>query len=103
MKYITKKDISFLDKILFKKGEKIDKKDNYKLETESGDLTIPFSMIEEYLSLEIDNEVPNIKIKILDEDEDEIKKWRVQLDIKTSRKKLIEIENFLRKTLKDYL
>jgi hypothetical protein len=44
-----------------------------------------------------------VKISILDEDEDVVKNYRLQLDFKASRKKVIEIETYLRKTLHDML
>lgn len=36
-------------------------------------------------------------------DEDEIKDWRIQLDVRTTAKKLKRIENFLRDNLNNYL
>jgi hypothetical protein len=41
--------------------------------------------------------------EIPDEEELEVKKFRIQLDVITNRRKLIEIENFMRKTLSDML
>lgn len=46
----------------------------------------------------------NFEIKELSEDEElEVKKYRIQLDVTTNRKKLREIENFMRKTLEEML
>jgi hypothetical protein len=46
----------------------------------------------------------DIDIKISNPSDDEEEKiWRMQLDVKTTRKKAIEIENFLRKTLRDFI
>lgn len=41
--------------------------------------------------------------EIPDDDELEVKKFRIQLDVTTNRRKLIEIENFMRKTLENML
>lgn len=97
MKYlIAKEDIFILDKLIFEKGEKIIKSEIYKV----GDISIPHSMINHLLD---DEKEINIKVKSLDDDEDEIKEWRLQLDVKTSRKKAKEIENILRETLRNYI
>jgi hypothetical protein len=45
-----------------------------------------------------------VKISIVDdEDENVVKNWRLQLDFKSSRKKVHEIEEYLRKTLIEML
>jgi hypothetical protein len=41
--------------------------------------------------------------EVLDEEDSEVKRFRIQLDVTTNRKKLREIENFMRKTLEDML
>jgi hypothetical protein len=44
------------------------------------------------------------EVQELTEDEDlEVKRYRIQLDVTTNRKKLREIENFMRKTLEEML
>lgn len=46
----------------------------------------------------------NFEVKELSEDEElEVKKYRIQLDVTTNRKKLREIEIFMRKTLEEML
>ena len=46
----------------------------------------------------------NFEVQELTEEEElEVKKFRIQLDITTNRKKLREIENFMRKTLEEML
>ena len=46
----------------------------------------------------------NIKTEELTEEEDtEIKRFRIQLDVTTNRKKLREIEIFMRKTLENMI
>lgn len=46
----------------------------------------------------------NFEIKELTEEEElEVKKYRIQLDVTTNRKKLREIENFMRKTLEEMI
>jgi hypothetical protein len=41
--------------------------------------------------------------EIPDEEDLEVKRFRIQLDVTTNRKKLREIENFMRKTLEEML
>ena len=51
-------------------------------------------------------ELPDLKLDIreLTEDEDDkIGNWRIQLDVKTSRKKLKEIEKFIRENVNEML
>ena len=48
-------------------------------------------------------ELPQIKVTLLEEDEDSIKNYRLQLDVKTTPRKAKEIENYLRKTLQEML
>lgn len=46
----------------------------------------------------------NFDVQEITEDEElEVKKFRIQLDVTTNRKKLREIENFMRKTLEEML
>lgn len=50
--------------------------------------------------------LPEIKLEIKEvdqDDEDKIGNWRIQLDVKTSRRKLKEIETFLRETISEML
>jgi hypothetical protein len=41
--------------------------------------------------------------EITETDQDKIGNWRIQLDVKTSRRKLNEIEKFLRETINEML
>jgi len=41
--------------------------------------------------------------EVPDEEDLEVKRFRIQLDVTTNRKKLREIENFMRKTLEEML
>jgi len=41
--------------------------------------------------------------EVPDEEDLEVKRFRIQLDVMTNRKKLREIENFMRKTLEEML
>lgn len=99
-KLIAKEDILILNKLFLKKNDVIEKKEEYSIETELGKIIIPFSTIEKLLKPEED--IKSI-ISVLDDDDEEVKTWRIQLDVKTSRKKIIEIENYLRISLKEYI
>lgn len=53
---------------------------------------------------EIKDKDINISIKeIEDTDEEKIKNWRIQLDVKTSRKNLLLIENLIREKVFPYI
>lgn len=98
-KLIVKEEVKFLNNTIFKKGDIIDKSDTYNVEIESGNIVIFYTMIENFVEPYHD-----IDIKISNPSDDEGEKiWRMQLDVKTTRKKAIEIENFLRKTLRDLI
>ena len=55
------------------------------------------SLFEKYEDIKL-----NIK-EIHQDEEDKIGNWRIQLDVKTSRKKLKEIEKFIREGINDIL
>ena len=55
------------------------------------------------LPLEEKKELNFIIDEIPDEEDLEVKRFRIQLDVMTNRKKLREIENFMRKTLEKML
>ena len=98
-KLIVKEEVRFLNNVIFKKGEIIDKSDSYNVEIESGNIAIFYSMIENFVE-----PYQDIEIRISNPADDEEEKiWRMQLDVKTTRKKAIEIENFLRKTLREMI
>lgn len=98
-KLIVKEEVKFLNNIIFRKGDIIDKSDTYYVEIESGNIVIFYSMIENFVE-----PYQDIEIRISNPSDDEEEKiWRMQLDVKTTRKKAIEIENFLRKTLKEMI
>lgn len=98
-KLIVKEEVKFLNNTIFRKGDIIDKSDSYNVEIESGNIVIFYSMIENFVE-----PYQDIEIRISNpEDDEEEKIWRMQLDVKTTRKRAIEIENFLRKTLKEMI
>ena len=98
-KLIVKEEVKFLNNTIFKKGDIIDKSDTYNVEIESGNIVIFYTMIENFVEPYHD-----IDIKISNPSDDEEEKiWRMQLDVKTTRKKAIEIENFLRKSLREMI
>jgi predicted P-loop ATPase len=100
------KDISTMNKILIQKGDKISSEDGiYKIESSDKLISLSFSL-EEILNnqdfIEVDQYKKNI-IELPANDDDIVKNYRIQLDVKTSKKKLIEIENILQETLRNIL
>ena len=61
------------------------------------DLLSKPELFEELLELKLDVR------EITDDDENKIGNWRIQLDVKTSRKKLEEIEKFIRENVNEML
>ncbi len=59
--------------------------------------------IEENSIFEKVNEINLEIIEVKKDDEDKIGNWRIQLDIKTSRRKLKDIEKFIRDNISDML
>ena len=69
--------------------------DGMKSANDNGDIL--FDIIEEKKDIEIKVE------EVSDNDEEIIKNWRIQLDVKTSRKKLKEIEKIINEKVKEIL
>lgn len=106
--FITKEDIMFFGEKLISKDEiiKIDNSDIYQIKTDSTiiELTINQILNDGRFSEVKERQDFNIKTEELSDEEDvEIKRFRIQLDVTTNRKKLREIETFMRKTLEDMI
>jgi hypothetical protein len=103
-KYKLIEDLQILDKIILPKGSEIlfDEFNELKVSTEYGPITFTTEMLKDKLEKIVED--LNVKVTILDEeDEDTIKNYRLQLDVKTTARKVKEIENYLRKTLQEML
>jgi hypothetical protein len=102
-KFSIKEEVIFFNTTIFSKGEVIEVDDFYQVDKDG--VKFPLS-IKDILVDERFQEIlePKQELKFdvqeLTEDEDlEVKRYRIQLDVTTNRKKLREIENFMRKTL----
>ncbi len=105
MKFRLKDDWFFGKSKIMSKDEILSPNDDFKYEVEYLGSSMLLSMddIESNPLFESFIEL-NIDIKELDIDESEkIKNWRIQLDIKTSFKKLKLIEQFLKENINDML
>jgi hypothetical protein len=102
-KFKLTEDLYILDKVILPKNAEVsfDEDDEVKISTEYGPITFTKEMLKDKIERPVEN--VEVKISILDEDEDVVKNYRLQLDFKASRKKVIEIETYLRKTLHDML
>lgn len=103
-KYRLKEDLQILDKTILPKGSQIsfDENNELKVSTEYGPISFTPEMLKDKLEKVVED--LSVKVTVLDEeDEDTIKNYRLQLDVKASRRKVREIENYLRKTLQDML
>lgn len=102
-KFLCKSDINLMGKKLASVGDIVE--ENSILESEDG--IIKLKLETSYLENKIlFNEVNDIKIitKELDQNEEEmIKEWIIQIKVKTSRKNLRDIEDYLNKNLSNLL
>jgi len=76
-------------------GRMVSDVEGMKSANDNGDIL--FDIIEEKKDIEIKVE------EVSDNDEEIIKNWRIQLDVKTSRKKLKEIEKIINEKVKEIL
>ena len=117
-KFILKKDwilkYTILDKqgqeLLYTKGKIFEPNEHgeYIISSTQGKMILKYKDMKsavdgEDLLFEEVEELPQIKVTLLEEDEDSIKNYRLQLDVKTTPRKAKEIENYLRKTLQKML
>ena len=117
-KFILKKDwilkYTILDKqgqeLLYTKGKIFEPNEHgeYIISSTQGKMILKYKDMKsavdgEDLLFEEVEELPQIKVTLLEEDEDAIKNYRLQLDVKTTPRKAKEIENYLRKTLQEML
>jgi hypothetical protein len=117
-RFILKKDwilkYTILDKqgqeLLYTKGKVFEPNEHgeYVISSTQGKMILKYKDMKsaldgEDLLFEELEELPEIKISLLEEDEDAIKNYRLQLDVKTTPRKAKEIENYLRKTLQEML
>ena len=117
-RFILKKDwilkYTILDKqgqeLLYTKGKIFEPNEHgeYVISSTQGKMILKYKDMKsavdgEDLLFEELEELPEIKVTLLEEDEDAIKNYRLQLDVKTTPRKAKEIENYLRKTLQEML
>lgn len=106
-KFLVKEDVTFFATTIFTKGETIELSDYYNVD--KGDIKFPLGLAEilsdkRFQEIVEPKQELNFEVQELTEDEElEVKKFRIQLDVLTNRKKLREIENFMRKTLEEML
>ena len=83
------------------------------LPNEDGEYIIKSGETESYAIIEYMRTLKNMKEitetskliieEVPDDDDNQIKSWRIQLDVQTTRKKLKEIEKILNKELQNYM
>ena len=99
--------------LIFSKGKVFESDDNgdYIIEWIGGRMILDFDGMKSAndngnILFEIIEEKKDIEIKVeevSDDDEEIIKNWRIQLDVKTSRRKLKEIEKIINQKVKEIL
>jgi hypothetical protein len=118
-KFILKKDwilkYTILDKqgqeLLYTKGKIFEPNEHgeYVISSTQGKMILKYKDMKsavdgEDLLFEEIMEIPEIKVTLIEEEEEDIiKNYRLQLDVKTTSRKAKEIENYLRKTLQEML
>lgn len=99
MKLRVIQDIEIFGKIIFKQGDVIERSESYSIQHNGEQIKIPHSLIENFLEKQ---DTISISMKPIDDDDKE-RIWRMQLDVKTTRTKAIEIEKKLREILEDMI
>jgi len=103
-KFILLDDIFILDKKVLSKDSLIEftKDEQLFVETDLGQIKFSKDLLQDKIKMV--KEDIQVSISVIDEDEEyQIKNWRLQLDFKASKRKVQEIETYLRKTLQDML
>lgn len=106
-KFLIKENVIFFGTTILSKDEIIEVDDVYNVDKNG--IKFPLS-VKDILSDKRFQEIIEQKQELIfdvqeitDDEELEVKKFRIQLDVTTNRKKLREIENFMRKTLEEML
>jgi len=106
-KFLIKEDVIFFNITVLSKDQVIEVDDVYNIDKDGikCPLTIENILTDKRFKEIIEQKQElNFDVKEITEDEElEVKKFRIQLDVTTNLKKLREIENFMRKTLEEML
>jgi hypothetical protein len=102
-KYKLTQDLVIIDKTVLKKSEEIEFDSNNELivNSELGPIKLTKELLKDKIS-PINKDI-EFKVSILNDDEDTVNFYRMQLDIKSTRKKVREIESEFRKILNEIL
>ena len=102
-KYKLTQDLVIIDKTVLKKSEEIEFDSNNELivNSELGPIKLTKELLKDKIS-PINKDI-DFKVSILNDDEDTVNFYRMQLDIKSTRKKVREIESEFRKILNEIL
>lgn len=102
-RFIAKEDIIVFGKKIISKDENIWVSEETEAIIEKDGFIINLTL-QNVLSDNRFQEINDISIReITDVEEEEVKNWRIQLEVKCSRKKLRSIENILRQNLSEIL
>jgi hypothetical protein len=100
-KYLVIKDFVYFGEVLLGKDEEIIINNGIvNVKTSMGEISLNYDKIEDYLKK---IEELDIKIEEFNEDIDEIKNFKLVLEFKTSKRKSIELEKFLRQSIPKYI
>jgi hypothetical protein len=95
-RYVCKNDINFMGKKLASVGDIVEEGSTLTSDDETITLKLDNIFLEKSTNLfEIISDI-NIEIKEVENDEDFVKDWIIQMKVNTSRRKLRLIEDFLR-------
>jgi hypothetical protein len=101
-KFKVIKDIYFLDKKIFSLGDFTELTDGFiSLKTEEGVLNIEYEKIKDSLIKE--NEIYSFIEEIPLEEDSQEKNFRIQLDIVTTKEKIVQIDAFIREYLNNLI
>ena len=101
-KFKVIKDIYFLDKKIFSLGDFAELVDGFiSLKTTEGVLNIEYEKIKD--SLKKENEIYSLIEEITPEEDSQEKNFRIQLDIVTTKEKIVQIDAFIREYLNNLI
>ena len=108
--FIAKEDINVFGSTIVQQDQMIkflDDETTHKINTGTTTIQVTFEQLINDIRfeevLEKKKDLNFIVEEVPDEEDLEVKRFRIQLDVTTNRKKLREIENFMRKTLEEML
>jgi len=98
MQYVVKEDIIVADQTIATTGETFEEIDGFIEVNTSFGSSMKFDVTKSSKFFKAKNDI-DVRFKEIDSDDDAIKTWRLQLDVKTTRTNAKKIEKYLKESL----